>query len=352
MSLSARDAVKPEHQIRISFSAFLRLLLYCISAGLLATLRGYNYSSGKAEEQLPFIYRALDPSFLKNDFFTNTFNLYGPRTFFSGFIAVFAKIMSLATVLFLLTLIANIAIAFLSAQVSQYFFPRSRFSAFLAAAGVLTLKTFWLGYSNIIYRSFLEPEHLAMPLILLGFYLILKRSYIPAALSFGTAGLFHALLGLELGWILFGMVVLDQIFQFVRKEPQKIKLLPLGIGLVVLAAFSFGLLYPYTIQPAIPADEFIHLVAYVRHPHHYLPSYFEPWQWGQAAVYLLGFGFAFWFALKRSDSLRIQKNFLFSVAALIALLCLGGYLFVEVWPSRLWVSAQMFRLPYLLKWFS
>ncbi len=352
MSLSARDAVNPEQKNQGKFPAWLPLLLFCISAGLFATLWGYNYSSGNAEEQLPFIFRALDPSFLKNDFFTNTFSLYGPRTFFSEFVAFFARLIPLATVLFLLTLTANIAIAFLSAQVSRYFFPRSRFSAFLAAAGVLTLKTFWLGYSNIIYRSFLEPEHLAMPLILLGFFLILKRRYIPAALSFGIASFFHALLGLELGWILFGVAVLDLVFKALRKEPQKNKLLPLGVGLVMLAAFSFGLLYPYTVQPSIPADEFIHLVAYVRHPHHYLPSYFEPWQWGQAAVYLLGFGFAFWYALKRSETLQRQKNFLLTIGVLTALLCLGGFLFVEVWPSRLWTSAQMFRLPYLLKWLS
>ncbi|MDP3451244.1 MAG: hypothetical protein Q8R87_11745, partial [Anaerolineaceae bacterium] len=352
MSLSSRDAIHPEQTKKQSLSGWLPLLLFCISAGLLATLWGYNYSAGNAEEQLPFIFRALDPTFLNNDFFTNTFDLYGPRTFFSEFIAFFARAMPLAAVLFLLTLASNIAIAFLSAKVSNYFFPRSRFSMYLAAAGVLTLKTFWLGYSNIIYRNFLEPEHLALPFILLGFYLILKRRFIPAALSFGVASLFHALLGLELGWILFGVVVLDMIFQKFRKEPQVPKLLPLGIGLVIMAVFSFVLLYPYTQQTPIPADEFNHLVAYVRHPHHYLPSYFEPWQWGQAAVYLLGFAFAFWFALQRSAALRSHKRFLITIGALLALLCLGGYLFVEVWPSRLWTSAQMFRLPYLLKWFS
>lgn len=352
MSLSSRDAIHPEQTKKQSLSGWLPLLLFCISAGLLATLWGYNYSAGNAEEQLPFIFRALDPTFLNNDFFTNTFDLYGPRTFFSEFIAFFARAMPLAAVLFLLTLASNIAIAFLSAKVSNYFFPRSRFSMYLAAAGVLTLKTFWLGYSNIIYRNFLEPEHLALPFILLGFYLILKRRFIPAALSFGVASLFHALLGLELGWILFGVVVLDVIFQKFRKEPQVSKLLPLGIGLLIMAVFSFVLLYPYTQQTPIPADEFNHLVAYVRHPHHYLPSYFEPWQWGQAAVYLLGFAFVFWFALQRSAALRLHKRFLITIGALLVLLCLGGYLFVEVWPSRLWTSAQMFRLPYLLKWFS
>lgn len=331
---------------------WLPLVLFCGAAGLLATLWGYNYSAGNAEEQLPFIYRALDPGYLTNDFFTNTYALYGPRTFFSGFIAFFCRLAPLAAVLFLMTLVANIAIAFLSALISKYFFANSRFSLYLAAAGILTLKTFWLGYSNILFRNFLEPEHLAMPLLLLGFFLILKRRYIPAAFCFGLAAVFHALLGLETGWILFGMVLVDWLIGKLRREPVSTSMWSFLIAIVLLALFSVLLLLPYTKQPSIASEEFIHLVAYVRHPHHYLPSTFESWQYGQAAVYLLGFGFAFWFALKRSATLQKHKRFLFLTAALIVFLCIGGYLFVEVWPSRLWTAAQMFRLPYLIKWFS
>ena len=328
------------------------LLLFCVAAGLLATLWGYNYSAGNAEEQLPFIYRALDPGYLANDFFTNTYTLYGPRTIFSEFIAFFSRLAPLAVVLFLMTLVSNIAISFLSALISQYFFPKSRFSLYLAAAGILTLKTFWLGYSNILFRNFLEPEHLAMPLLLLGFLLILKRRYIPAALSFGLAAVFHALLGLETGWILFGVALVDWLIQKIRREPANANIRSYIIGIILLALFSVLLLYPYTKQPSISSEEFIHLVAYVRHPHHYLPSTFESWQYGQAAVYLLGFAVAFWFALKRSKPLQNHKRFLYLTGALIVFLCIGGYLFVEVWPSRLWTAAQMFRLPYLIKWFS
>ena len=124
------------------------------------------------------------------------------------------------------------------------------------------------------------------------------------------------------------------------------------LGSLVLAGFSAGLLLPYMKQPSIPANEFIHLVANFRHPHHYLPSTFEMWQWGQAAVYLLGVVFVFGFTLKISESLKEKKRYLLLITGLIVLLCLGGYLFVEIWPSRLWTSAQMFRLPYFLKWFS
>ncbi len=335
-----------------SIQGWIPLLIFCATAGLLATLWGYNYMDGNAEEQLPFIFRAINPNYLLNDFFTNTFNQYGPRTFFSEFIAFFANLLSIPAVLFLLTTLANIAIAFLSSLVAKHFFTRSMISQLIAAASVLTLKTFWLGYSNIVYRNFLEPEHLAMPLLILGFLFILKKKPILAGFSFGLSAFFHALLGLEIGWILLGMALLDALIRYIRKEPQTIIFLKLLLGCLVLAGFSAGLLLPYMKQPSIPANEFIHLVAFFRHPHHYLPSTFEMWQWGQAAVYLLGVVFVFGFTLKISESLKEKKRYLLLITGLIVLLCLGGYLFVEIWPSRLWTSAQMFRLPYFLKWFS
>lgn len=331
---------------------WLKLLIFCLAAGLLATLWGYDYSAGNAEEQLPFILRALDPAYLANDFFTNTYSQYGPRIFFSEFVAFFAGIVSLESALFFLTLSANVAIAFLSGLIADFFFPKSRFSVFLAAAGVLSIKTFWLGYSNIIYRNFLEPEHLAMPLILLGCFFILKKKLVLASILFGVASLFHTLLGLELGWILFGSLIILWIVQKIRKQEPSTSIKQLVVSTVILTAFSVALLYPYLLQSSIPSDEFIHLVAYIRHPHHYLPSTFELWQYGQAAVYIVGFALVYRLALKRSRSLGDQKSLYFIVGGLIVLLCVGGYLFVEVWPSRLWVSAQMFRLLFIIKWFS
>ncbi len=348
MHSPSQEAVTP----RNPGLAVLPLLAFCLAAGLLATLWGYNYTLGNAEEQLPFIFRAMDPSYLANDFFTNTYAQYGPRTIFSEFVAFFTRLLPLTAVLFSLTFLANSAIAYLSALIAGHFFKRSKFSMFLAAAAVLSLKTFWVGYSNILYRNYLEPEHLAMPLVLLGFFWILKRKFPLAGLAFGLASLFHLLLGLELGWILLSVAVVETILQKLRQPSSAQKWKPLLAGCLVLAAFSAGLLIPFLLQPSIPADEFINLVAHVRHPHHYLPSFFEPWQYGQAALYLLGFGIMFWLSSKRSDTLRANQRYLLLIGGSIALLCLGGYLFVEIWPSRLWTTAQMFRLPYIIKWFS
>ncbi len=328
------------------------LLGFCLAAGLLATLWGYDYASGNAEEQLPLIMRAMDPTYLSNDFFTNTFSLYGPRTFYSLFIAFLARGIPLTVVLFALTFLGNAGLAFFSSLTAQHFFKDSHFSSYLAAAGVLTLKTFWLGYTNILYRVFLEPAHLAMPLLLLGFYLILKRRYFFSALAFGLASLFHPLMGLETGWLLLGVLLALFLVDCLRKK-ESLKGGWRIIGAIgLLAAFSLPLLIPLAGQASISDELFIQLVAYVRHPHHYLPSTFGEQQYAQGVLYLLTCGVFFWSALRTSEELKKQSSWLITVGAAIFLLCVGGYLFVEVWPSRLWTSAQMFRLPYLIKWFS
>jgi hypothetical protein len=86
MTGTQKSQTQPSMQTTKARSDWFLLLLFSTGAALLATLWGYNYSAGNAEEQLPFLLRALDPSFLGNDFFTNTFDQYGPRTFFTHFV--------------------------------------------------------------------------------------------------------------------------------------------------------------------------------------------------------------------------------------------------------------------------
>jgi hypothetical protein len=48
--------------------------------------------------------------------------------------------------------------------------------------------------------------------------------------------------------------------------------------------------------------------------------------------------------------LRQLTQPMLAMCAILAVLCLGGYVFVELIPSRLWVTAQTFRLLYIFKW--
>ncbi|MGH0028601.1 MAG: DUF6798 domain-containing protein, partial [Myxococcota bacterium] len=74
-----------------------------------------------------------------------------------------------------------------------------------------------------------------------------------------------------------------------------------------------------------------------------------------AAHWVLAGAFAGAFALAWGDWTRAERrdagafSFLFPPLA-VGLLCVGGWAFVEPWPSRLWVTAQPYRLLYLVKW--
>jgi hypothetical protein len=60
---------------------------------------------------------------------------------------------------------------------------------------------------------------------------------------------------------------------------------------------------------------------------------------------------AWWLGYKTNIArLKQLTRPMLALCAILAVLCLGGYVFVELIPIRLWVTAQTFRLLYIVKW--
>lgn len=299
--------------------------------------------------------RAGNPAYLTNDFFTNASQDYGPRTFFADSVAFFARLAPLSTVYLLLTIIANIAIAAITALAARDLFKGSDLAGLLSAVAVMTLKTFWLGYSNIIYDYFLEPAHLAMPFVLVAIWAGLRRKPILMAIMVGIAALVHPLMGLETGAIMLGVMLVPAIWDAWRthgaaSNEQKSFWLRISTGIVIYVAVALFVLLPYIHTEQISDSQFIQIIAFYRHPHHYVPSTFGLWQYLQAIVFLIPAGIAWYFTCKGIAGFRNLIIPLCVLVLMVALLCLGGYLFVEVFPSRLWTTAQTFRLLFIIKW--
>ncbi len=102
-------------------------------------------------------------------------------------------------------------------------------------------------------------------------------------------------------------------------------------------------------MPHIPTAQFIQIYAYFRDPHHLVPSTWPIHDYIEAAVYLLAAGLIWRLCYPLSARLRETTPALLILCATLLALCLGGYVFVELIPSRLWVSAQTFRLVLLFK---
>jgi hypothetical protein len=82
-----------------------------------------------------------------------------------------------------------------------------------------------------------------------------------------------------------------------------------------------------------------------------MPSTFGLWQYAQAVVFMVPVAIAWHLVRSTCAGLRQLTRPMLAMCAILAALCLGGYVFVELVPSRLWVTAQTFRLLYIFKWF-
>ena len=106
--------------------------------------------------------------------------------------------------------------------------------------------------------------------------------------------------------------------------------MPLSFVLIALGAIT---IVPYESLPRISSSQFIQIVAYFRHPHHYVPS---TWGWAgylEVLSFLIAASFA-WIEWQRSyGPPRIQTTSILVLGLTILLLCIGGYIFVELIPS-------------------
>jgi hypothetical protein len=326
--------------------------LFCLLVGGVASLWGYSYIGGNQVEQLPLAMRAIDPSYLARDFFVNTFGPTSPRYFFSELIAILSRLAPLPAVYLALTILCNSLTALVTALFARDLFDGSDAAALLSALAVMSARTFWLGYYNIIYRTPLEPSLLVMPLLLACIWAGLRQRPLLSATAAGLATLFHPLMGLETGAIMLAVTAFEQLAQLPRL-PGKTLLVKLAIlvgGGVILAGFAAIVLLPDRGSPAILQQQFIQILAFFRHPHHYVPSTWAFWQYAQAAAFLAPVGFAWVLGYKTSTRLKQWTRPLLALCAILAVLCLGGYIFVELIPNRLWVTAQTFRLLFMVKW--
>jgi hypothetical protein len=331
----------------------LQIVLFSILVGTISSLWSYTFGTGNHIEQLPIVMRAMDSAFLSNDFFTNASTMFGPRLYFARLIAGLAGLAPLHTIYLGLTILSNILIALVTAFFARDQFDDSDKAAFLSAAVVMSLKTFWLGSTNTVFRTYLEPLLLISPLLLGAIWAGLRRRPLLAALLSGIASLVHSLVGLETGALILGALVVQIISQRNLKttfNSQRRYLYTLAAGGMLFSGFAALSLVPYFSADRIEPAQFVQIMAVFRHPHHYLPSTFGMEQYAQAAAYLLAAGIALHFGQPVFLRLRSGTRVQIILYVFLTLLCIGGYLFVEVFPVRLWATAQTFRLLFIPKW--
>ena len=316
--------------------------------GIIATFFYYKgFGVSDQVEQIPIILRHIHDGYLVNDFFVNCSENAIARKYHAMFIAFVAKSkLDLTFIFYGLTLISNIAISVFTFFTARTWYKGKELPAIISSALVMSVYTFNLGEIGSIYKSMLLSSTLAAPIIFASIYFAFRERIFWSVFTSGLSSLFHPLLGLEVtGLILFTFIIRSWI---IDSRYFSDKAIPMAASTIVLIIFVLISFIPQFSQSKIEDDLFIQIIAYFRHPHHYLPSQFGLSQYILAIAFI--FTISYFFYQQKQFRLKFADDFFLFIAGSILVLCFIGYLFVELIPLRLVVISQPFRLLYIIKW--
>ena len=331
-------------------------LIFAIIIGVISTFWNYNYGYNNTVETIPKIMRALDDSYLVNDFVVNQSTQgFHARYFFTKFIVLLNNVFSIPFIYFFLTLISNVFVSLITYKLAIKLFNNSKSASVLSVALVMSVSTVTLGSRLYMFSNFLTPYDLSLPLVLTSIYYGINNKN-PLLIGFlcGIAGLIHAQLGLGAGTIILFTMLISNIIQKQNKIFDYIKII---IGFIITLVLSCVSIIPFlnTLSEGgnMTIKDFVYITVYLRNPHHYLPSYILTRRLitiPEAISFFGASGIAWYWWKRSSKTLKKQANFIVIFTSIIFLTCIGGYIFVEIFPSRLWILAQPFRYVNFLKW--
>ncbi len=323
------------------------LIITAILFGVVTTVLKYGgFGISDHIEQLPLIYRNLDSNYLSADFFVNSGSESLARLFYPGLMALLAGSEGgLPVVSFFMTMLVNTSISVITYFFAGRFFNNSGMSGLYAAAAVMLVSTFALGWNTTIYHSVLIPASVAVPFLLGAIWAVFEKKVVTTILLCISAGLFHPLIGLEAGYLLLFTFALSSWYEK-QVTPTCLKRILLSAVLLV-GCTAVVAYYEYNDSQQLDTGQFIYILAHLRHPHHYLPGSFAIADYLHGGAFMLTVLTILFFRAERSHRYDINAIIL---GLSIILLCVGGYIFVEIIPTRLWTTAQPFRLLYFVKW--
>lgn len=334
--------------------------VFLVLVALLSTLTCYQFAAGNQLEQLPIIMRQMDADFLSRDFFLNTADSFGPRTYYVELLGLIGQWIPVAWTYLILTWCTDLLLAGVTFWVAGQVIGSSRLGAMLSVVMTLGLASFHLGDATQIRYEVFQPASLALPLTLAAIGCGLLGRPVWAALLAVVASLPHPLYGAEGGGIALGLAFLALLFSPERSSAAGVRcnlkpgraLLFTALGALILGAglVLFWLL-PYQAVVAgekLPTAQFFQILAHYRAPHHYLPSQFRLNDYVSATAFIAMTGLCFVLWLRGGMGRRLYLLMVLVVTVLFC--CLLGFLFAEVWPNRAALTLQLFRLLSLLKW--
>ena len=298
----------------------------------------------------------MDSDYLTNDFFVNANETFGPRFYYSKFMALGSRLMGIQVWFLFLSIVCAFVTAWYTFLTSLKLFESSQ-SAVLTAVFVLVLPTPILAESTfVVYEGIMTPSALVFPMLIMAFYhFFTRRRIIIPILFVGIASLFQVLYGLTASLLILATYFLSHFY--LKKDYFSLK--KWLFSCLIMLIFAAASLIPYfsdAVSSAMSTNEFVDIVAYFRNPHHYVPSYFPIQTWIFTICFFLASYFSFRIMKMQNSYHNNYKKiteFIFQTKILTALILFGfllGYVFVEIIPIKIITTAQTFRYIVLLKW--
>ncbi|MEW6251319.1 MAG: DUF6798 domain-containing protein [Planctomycetota bacterium] len=324
------------------------------TAGLLRA--GYTYGANAHLEQLPLVLRLLDPAYLQNDFYVTAAAqaANGPRHYYCLLLAGLARLAPLPAVVLALTWLSNIFVVAVSMRAALRLLGTGAAGAVLAGLLAGLVEGFDLGGACFLQRNVLNPQLLALPLALLVLDSGLRRRPLRAAGLAVPCLLIHPSLGVGVALIALSANVLIAAWACVQPGARggrgpATAVRQAAVALAVVGAVAW-LAWGGSTRPMLNTTEFVETYAYLRNPHHCVPSAFPAAEYARTAIFVLLtlLAFGLWRGQRVGDR-RAARRIPVTIALVLGG-CAAGYVFVELWPTRAAAVAQPFRFLFVVKW--
>ncbi len=281
-------------------------------------------------ECLEAVVSAQNPDFLAHDFYMQTVDGFHHQFYFGHFVGRMAALFSLSPE-HALSWVAlfNLALTFCAAYYAcRELDPTDRLFPLIGVVLLsVTPPLFVLGGWSLLL-PFARPWIMVQPLLILALLWCWQgRIYLSVAAA-GLAALFHPLLGGTVGAVCL----------IASLENAKKCLLALVLLVVLMLPNIIPALLSYQAM-SLDTSTFIEIIAKYRHPMHYIPSSWNPhhflhFLWTTLAIVIC--------LLSSEVRALINRQMMITLSCFLGLMVVG-YVFVEVFPTRLGTTLVGFR---------
>jgi hypothetical protein len=312
------------------------LLLACALFYLAQSLQVWGWP---ALDGYPAIERWLDPGFLTADFYTNTTVKFGVDTPQAVFFGTISHITGLhyTTQIAGLTVLRHLLWPFILFGFLRQWSGDRLVALWAVALGVLGNFALpkMLGWSWVWGDG--STAMFALLAAVQGWTCFLQRRAALAIWLMALACLIQPLVAVH-AMIVVGLIFLADYgtaerWAALRRPPNILAMLVFA----AVFATQYLLLTPHGAR--LPEAEYLHILAYERHPGDFLPSRF-----GKTDVIAVALAALAVLIMAHQNWQHLQRRgLMLAILATYAAICLAGYLFVEIWPVRLVIDLIPFR---------